>query len=582
MHNRAARLNRMLGLVSPRRVLLLAAALLSACGAGGGPVGTAAVSPLGRPVAASEPPGVFGNYLAGRFAQSEADTAAAADRLLEALRRDPDQPELISRAFLATLLDGRPDALRLARRLPDNQAAALLLVGAEAQAGRWDRAEARIRALPRQGPSSLLSPLLLAWALQGKGQTDQAIATLRPLTEQGRLRGLHALHLALIADLGGRGREAERHARLALAESPEPSLRLVQLAAGLLARHGQSAEAQRMIETLARGLGDVALAAGTEAERREILATRGVASAAEGMAEAHLALAAALRGQGAGEAALLLARLALRLRPDFPAALLLVAEHYAEQQQVATAIGVLEAVPATDPASRIARLRRAALLDRLDRTEEAERALRALAAELPQAPQPMVRLGDMLRGRSRFAEAAAAYDEAVARIPSPGPADWPLLYARGIANERAGQWPKAEADFKRALELAPEQPYVLNYLAYTWVEMGLNLAEARRMLERAVELRPNDGNIVDSLGWALFKLGDIPGAVRWLERAVELEPRSSVINDHLGDAYWMAGRRNEARFQWLRALRTDPEAADIPRIEQKLREGLSLPTAATR
>lgn len=562
--------------VPPRRLVLLAVALLSACGAAGSPPPATSSAAQG-----GEPGGVFGNYLAGRFAQSETDTRTAADRLLEALRRDPDQAEVLSRAFVAALLDGRADALRLARRLPDNQAAALLLVGAEAQAGRWDRAEQRIRALPRQGPAQLLQPLLLAWAQHGRGQTDQAIATLRPLTEAGRLRGIHALHLALIADLASRPREAERAVRTALAESPEPSLRLLQLAAGILARQGREAEALRLLEGLGRGLGDTAVAANTEAARRALLAGRGVASAVEGMAEAHLALAAALRQQGAGEAGLVLARLSLRLRPGLTPSLLLAADHYADGNHPETALTVLDSVPGSDPLARVALLRRAAMLDKLDRVDQAEALYRQLSAELPEAPQPAARLGDMLRARNRFADAAVAYGEAIGRLGTPQAADWPLLYARGIAFERSGDWPRAEADFQHALRLSPEQPYVLNYLAYTWVEMGRNLAEARRMLERAVELRPNDGNIVDSLGWALFKLGDFAGAVRWLERAVELEPRSSVINDHLGDAYWAAGRQREARFQWRRALGLDVEAAEIPRIEAKLRDGLPETPAAT-
>lgn len=559
--------------VPARRLALLAAALLSACGAAGRPL---PASPAAPPEAA----GIFGNYLAGRLAQSETDTRVAADSLLEALRRDPDQPELLGRAFIAALLDGRPDALRLARRLSDNQAAALLLIGAEAQAGRWERAETRIRALPRQGPGQLLQPLLLAWVQQGRGQTDAAIATLRPHAEQGRLRGIHALHLALIADLAGRPREAERAIRTALAESPEPPLRLLQLAAGLLARTGKEAEGLRLLEGVGRGLGDLGIAAGTEAGRRAMIAGRGVASAVEGMAEAQLALAAALRQQGAGEAALILARLSLRLRPNFTPSLLLVADQYAEERHADTAIAVLDQVPPGDPLAKVAALRRAAMLERLDRVDDAEAALRRLSAEVPAAPQPAARLGDMLRSRSRFAEAVGAYDEAIGRLGTPGAAEWPLLYARGIARERAGDWPGAEADFQAALTLSPEQPYVLNYLAYTWVEMGRNLPEARRMLERAVELRPNDGNIVDSLGWALFKLGDVPGAVRWLERAVELEPRNSVINDHLGDAYWAAGREREAQFQWRRALGLEPEAAEVPKIEAKLRDGLP-PGAAT-
>jgi len=569
-----------MSLFPPRRGLLLAVALLSACGAAGSPA--PATTPV-QATAPAEPAGVFGAFLAGRFAQSETDTRIAADRLLDALRRDPDAPELVARAFVAAVLDGRAEAVRLARRLPDNQAAQLLLIGVEVQAGRYERAEQLVRALPRQGPAAILSPITLAWVQQGRGQTDQAIATLRPLAEAGRLRSIHALHLALIADLAGRNRDAERYARMALAESSETSVRLLQLTGGILIRNGHPEEAMRLMEGLGRGLTDFALAANTEAGRRAMLAGRGVASPAEGIAEAQLALAAALRGQGGGEGSLLLARLALRLRPDFPAALLLLAEHYADERHPETAFAVLEGVRADDPLAQVVALRRAVLLARMDRLAEAEAGFRALAAAAPTAPQPYARMGDMFRTRQRWPEAVAAYDGAIERLRTPQPADWALFYARGIANERSQRWPRAEADFQRALELSPEQPYVLNYLAYTWVEMGKNLVEARRMLERAVELRPNDGNIVDSLGWALFKLGDIPGAVRWLERAVELEPRNSVINDHLGDAYWAAGRRNEARFQWQRALTTDPEAEEIPKIEAKLRDGLpATPTSAAR
>ena len=200
-------------------------------------------------------------------------------------------------------------------------------------------------------------------------------------------------------------------------------------------------------------------------------------------------------------------------------------------------------------------------------------------------PQASARLGDMLRRRSRFAEAAVAYDQALARSGTPqgtlGARDWSLLYARGIARERSGDGTRAEADFLRALELSPEQPYVLNYLGYTWAEQGKNLDRAKAMLLRATELRPQDGNIADSLGWVLFRLGDLPGAVTWLEKAVELESRNSVVNDHLGDVYWAVGRQREAQFQWRRAATLEPEPADLVKIEAKLRDGLSGYPAST-
>ncbi|WP_160000417.1 tetratricopeptide repeat protein [Roseomonas sp. 18066] len=559
----------MVMLVSPRRLALLAAALLAGCAAGGAPDASSPAEPGSRPprITAS------GAYLAGRFATAETDTTAAADQMNEALRLAPEEAEVLNRAFLANVLDGRAEAVRLARRLPQSELAGMLLAGTDAMAGRWERAEARLRGMPRTGAAQVLQPLLLAWTQAGAGNTDAAMATLKPQIEGSRLRGLAALHGAMISDLANRPREAERLVRLALSDSPETNLRMIQVAAGILARAGKEAEATQLITALAAVGDDLSLVSAPEVRRR-LLQTRAVASAVEGMAEAELALAGALRGQGAPELTLLLARLALRLRPDFTPALLIAADALADEKHPDSALALLRRVPDDDPLAAAVAMRRATLLDRLNRPDEAITALRGLQEAYPQSLQPPARLGDLLRTRERYSEAAEAYSTALTRVPRPGAEHWSLFYARGIALERAGDWTRAEADFHRALQLAPEQPYVLNYLGYTWVEHGSNLPEARRMLERAAELRPQDGNIADSLGWALFKLGDMPAATRWMEKAVELESRNSVINDHLGDVYWAAGRRIEAQYQWRRALTLEPEPGEAPKIAAKLRDGL--------
>ncbi|MEN0076078.1 MAG: tetratricopeptide repeat protein [Paracraurococcus sp.] len=553
----------------PSRLAVLAALLLSAGAAGAAPSERGARGPSGPPGA-----GAFGAYLAGRFAAAETDTAAAATNMLAALRADPDQPEVLNRAFLATLLDGRPEAARLARRLTDNPAANLLLAGTDVQAGRWDKAEQRLRSMGRTGPVQMLQPVLTAWVQFGRGQPEQAIATLRPLVEQNRVRALNSLHAALIADLANRPREAERFARLAVADQPQPSWRLAVLAAGVFNRAGKAQEAQHLLDQMAESGDDAALAV-TDQNRRALLAQRSVASPADGWAEAYTALASALRAQGSGDFALVLAQLASRLRPGFAPALALTADTLADQGHTAEALAMLGRIPADDPLTPVIDLRRAVLLDKLDRTEEAVTLLRRLTDAYPSLPQAPARLGDLLRRRSRFAEAAAAYDLAVARSGEITAQDWPLLYSRGIALERSGDWSRAEADLLRALELAPEQPYVLNYLGYTWAEQGKNLDRAKAMLLRATELRPQDGNIADSLGWVLYRLGDLPEAVTWLEKAAELESRNSVVNDHLGDAYWASGRQREARFQWQRALTMDPEPDEVTKIEAKLRDGLA-------
>lgn len=526
-----------------------------------------------------QPTGAYGSYLAGRFAVAEADATAAAQYFERALEADPNNPELLNRAFLAALADGR-DAEPLARRIlvqqPDALLATLVVAAGEARGGRFDAVEARLRALPRQGAGQLLQPLLLAWAQAGRGHWDAALATLRPLADGPRFRAAFALHAGLIADLADRPQEAERWYNAAGLEGGAASLRFAEIKASFAARQGRPEEARRILADIAAGSDDIAM---VEARLLRDLERRPVADAADGMAEALLALAGALRQQEASEFAMLLLRVSLVLRPDFPAAKLMVADVLEADRRYEAAAGVLSRVPRASPYAPAARVRLSIVLDRMDQTDAAIRELESLAADDPHRSEPFARLGDILRGRSRFPEAAAAYDRAVERLGPPERRQWTLYYARGIALERSKDWPRAEADFLRALDLAPDQPYVLNYLGYTWVEQGRELARAKRMIERAVELRPNDGHIIDSLGWVLFRLGDHRGAVRWLERAAELLPRDPVINDHLGDAYWAVGRRNEAQFQWRRALNLEPEPAAIPAIEAKLRNGLVLPPA---
>jgi len=246
------------------------------------------------------------------------------------------------------------------------------------------------------------------------------------------------------------------------------------------------------------------------------------------------------------------------------------------------ALAVYKAIDAKSTFSWSARLRAAAVLDKLGRVDEAVKTLRAMAKEVPDEEGPLINLGDILRGHERFKEAAEAYDEAMKRIATIEPRHWTLFYARGISLERSDQWLRAEADFQKALEFKPDQPYVLNYLGYAWIERGKNLERAQEMIRQAVKLRPNDGYIVDSLGWGYYKVGNFQKAVVELERAVELRPQDPIINDHLGDAYWQVGRQREAKFQWTRALSLKPDADLLAKLQKKLKDGLVEETAAAK
>lgn len=550
---------------SVRRGVLLALSLLSACAASDPTPGGGARS------ARYTPTGVFGNYLVGRFAMAEADPNSAATAFLKALGRSPGDPDLLQQAFIACLAADRPEAVQLARELPDNQVAQLLLGDTEAKAGNWQAAEKRFHALPRQGMAQLLQPLLIAWVQQGDGRTDAALATLRPYIDGQQFRGLFALHGAMIADLSKRDAEAARLYRIAQTGLPDINLRVAQILASWQARTGHATEAKLSLEALSKAAPDVDISvpALTAAVR-----SQPVARATDGIAEAYLTLAAALRTQESSEFArdfsMVMVRLALDLRPDFAAARLLASEVQLAQRHPENALQLLNGVSATDPVIALVRLRQAMILDRLDRSDEARHDLERLARENPNSPQPYSQLGDLLRLHSEFPEAIAAYDQAASRLKEPQRGDWVLFYNRGIAHERAHDWQKAEADLRRALELAPDQPFVLNYLGYSWADMGHNLDRAHQMILKAAERRPNDGAITDSLGWVLFRQGDIAEAVKTLERAVELDPEDATINGHLGDAYWAAGRKIEAQYQWRRALTLNPGADDAAKLEAKL------------
>jgi tetratricopeptide (TPR) repeat protein len=546
---------------------ILTLAVLSA-GSGTPVLGYAATGLLTRSVARTAPDGSAGEFLTGQFALSQFALEFAADEFLRALATQPDNAELRRQAFLTCLLAGRPEANRLAQLQSEDQAALLLLGNSDALNASWDKARARFSALSDQGPTQVLRPLLMAWSQAGAGDPEGALASLEPLVQGQRFRAVFALHAAMIADLAGRVGDAARLYRIAQGEYGSMNLQLVRLLASWQARSGHAADAEKTLDTLIGNAGELAMA--VPALRADV-SQRVVRRATDGIAEAYLALAAALRAQDAAEFSAVLLRLALDLRPDFTAARLLMAEIVDGGKHPGAALAVLALVPANDPLSGIVRLRRASLAERMGNTQTALQILEEMAHDFPDRQVPLTLKGDILRGEQRYSEAAEAYDKAIARVPPAERNDWSLFYNRGVALERAHMWDRAQPDLERALDLAPNEPYVLNYMAYSWTERGENLPRARAMLERAAAERPTDGSIIDSLGWVMLRQGDVAVAVKQLERAAELMPEDATINGHLGDAYAAAGRKLEAQYQWRLALSFKPDPEDVPKLEAKLR-----------
>ncbi|MEE8334032.1 MAG: tetratricopeptide repeat protein [Alphaproteobacteria bacterium] len=520
-----------------------------------------------------------GRYLAGRHARRTRDFGSAADFLSDALTLDAANQRIRRQIFFALVASGRmEEAIKAARIVvaanKDASTANLAIAIDDLRAGRYAKAAKRLSALPRRGMNNFTSPLLLGWTEAAQGNPDKAIAAIEGLSKVPSLAVLHHLHSGYILEMAGRKADAE--AAFIAAGKKNQSLRVVQAHGQFLERVGRADEAKALYDALlvkAPGTASIEAALVRIADKRQPPPL--VGNPSEGIAEVFFNLAGTLAQGRSVDLALVYGRFALHMRPDFPIARVLIAGLLESLKRREDAIAMYNSVKPDSALFWSSRLRKAAALDDLGRTDEAVAELRRMVAERPGDPEAAVRLGDMFRAKDRFDEAIAGYSDAIKRSGKLERQHWSLLYARGIAYERAKRWPDAEADFLQALKLSPEQPYVLNYLGYSWVDQGLHLDKAQGMIRRAVKLRPNDGYIVDSLGWVLYRLGEYSGAAKQLERAVVLRPEDPTINDHLGDAYWRVGRLLEARFQWRRALSLKPEAAEIPKIEQKLRQGLA-------
>lgn len=530
----------------------------------------------------------FGAYLAGLHAQQQRDYHAAAAWFEQALKADPNAPELIGRTFLMEACEGSfPRAEALAKTElhlnPNAAAARIVLLVEKMKAGDDKGALADAQSLPSEGIHRLVTPLALAWTRMANGDLPGADAALQQLDKFAGLAPLKFFQLGLLYDFAGHPNKAETNFKQTLAATGRLNWRLAEAMANFYERHGRPEAAKKLYQRFVQQnpgseLAEAALDANPAGSSQSGAQTPNrplVASPRAGLAEAFFDLASVVNDPETADLALLYDRFALQLRPHLILARLLMADILGTEKQPERSLSLLAAIPSNAPYYWSARLRMAADLQALGHADRAIVLLRKLSQQYPNRAGAAIQLGDVLRQNKRFPEAVEAYDEALARLRTEGmPARWSLYYSRGIALERSGQWKRAEADLLHALKMKPDQPFVLNYLGYTWIDRGEHLQRALKMIEKAVSLRPDDGYIVDSLGWAHYRLGQYKRAVRYLQKAIELVPEDPTINDHLGDAFWQVGREIEARYQWRQALQFGPEKKEIQPLEEKLARGL--------
>ena len=521
----------------------------------------------------------LGAYLAGRQARKDGDTTAAAHYYAIALAADPDNERLARRAFVLDLSEGLFDrAIPLARRVLKNDEAApvanLAIAIDDIKHGRYAAAEDRVARAAQRGAMRLVGPLLRAWAAYGAGDMKGAFAQLDALHANETFKPFEMYHRALLNGASGNP-AAALEALDALPEGATMDLRTRLVYAALVGMRDGDQAADAYLKGLSARYGEDPVLRAYLHGGRPIAQAFPVADAQDGAAEALYGAASALAQDSVNDVSLVYLRLALHIRPDLDVGHALLGDMQEESGRWPAAMQAYRQIDEASPYKWAANIRIAWALDTMGRTDEAIELLRQMADQRRNNITTLATLADVLRGHRRFGEAAAVYAEAIDRIKDPGARHWSLFYARGIALERMQRWPQAESDLLRALELNPNQPLVMNYLGYSWADKGMNLDKAVSMISRAVDLRPTDGYIVDSLGWAYFQIGDYQNAVKHLERAAELRPGDPTINDHLGDALWHVGRKRESCYQWRHALRLESDAELSERIAEKLDNGLA-------
>lgn len=530
--------------------------------------------------AALEQSTLAGDYLSGSYAIKERDFQSASDYLLRSLALDPQNPQLIKRAFFVFLYEGKIDqALLYAEQIltqeDDFDLADFLLALRDTKQGSFVRLRQFCDRLDDTGHRLLLKHMVNAWAWVDE-DANKAYAQMHGLKDKPGFEGLYYLQMAVLADYAGDIKKAEGFFEKSLQNYQAVPLRLVELAGPFYERIEKPEKAQQLYDAyIARKPNNhlVFLPAYDRLDKH-MKPQRKIKTSLDGLAESIFNLATAFQGNFADELSLIYAQMALYVRPDHDAALLLVGDIYRDLEQYDYANLFLEKI-LPDPAyGWNAKLDIIRNYESAGNRDLALGLLNDMILSYPDHAGLYVLRGEMFSRAKEFTSAIASFDQAIALLKDPTPDHWAWFYARGVAFEQANQWARAEQDFLQALQLNPNQPFVLNYLGYSWVDRGMNLKIALKMIEKAVILQPADGYIIDSLGWAYYRLGRYDDAVPYIEKAVEIRPYDSVINDHLGDVYWKIGRYSEANFQWKRAINLTKEQDKISALRHKIKNGL--------
>ena len=527
--------------------------------------------------------GLASVFLAGRHAEAVADTERALRYLSRAVELDPNNQSILQSSYFLAVQMGDfnsaiPEARRAYEGAPARGISALLMTSEYMKRGDFEHAWTVVDKIPVQNVAGFALPLLRAWVAAPTQPADKAIDQLQGLKNVRDSGAITDLMTAQLNEFYGKAPEAlARYDAIAGRVESETIAMMLMTAEGY-DRLGKSAQAKTLLaKFLAVHPGVVSP---TIDGYIELLGHNafGKMTAQMGFANALYAasemLIASNPNDFGAQIGITFAQTALYVNPELAIARRFIGTTLAARDHIEAANAMLGTIRRGTPQYLEAQMQISEDLARVNKAAEATAILKNLIKDRPNWVDAHLAIGDIARREKKFPEAIEAYDGAVKLTPDTQPNAWVVYYTRGMAHERNKNWDAAERDFRKALQLKPDEPSVLNYLGYSYLDRGVNLKEGRKLIEQAYTKRPDDGYIVDSMGWAYFITGEYDKAVSTLEKAIESTPGDATINEHLGDAYWKVGRRAEARFQWERALVLGAEEPQRAIITAKIEKGL--------
>ena len=521
----------------------------------------------------SEPSG----YLSSRFAEASGDNANGIKFTKDLLAKDPENKELNYRLYLMLVAEGNiEEATELAKKVVAYKITddgnefppELLLVANEIKLGNYKQAKQYITAINKNGFNSLLIPLLDAWLKLGNNEIKSPFDEKDIIPNSKVVLSYAYLNAAYINEIAGFSEAAAKQYEEATKDTLIGGFRPAEALANYYDRKNLIDKKQKFVDDYIAEHGESLFASKYENPL--------VSNANEGVAESFYTIANIFHGVRSVEDEIITIKIALFLRPDFPAARFLLANAYELKTAYGQAISAYQNIDNTSPYFYRGRISSAYDENELGNKDKALVSLDKLAEEKPDEIMALLAKGDILRINANYKEAIASYSLAEKRIKTAQKQHWIVYFSRGVCYEQSGDYDKFEQDLKKALELSPNEADALNYLGYSWLTRHKNEAEAKKLIEQAYDINPEDAHIIDSMGYALYNDGNFESAVEYFEQALERIPDDPTTNEHLGDGYWQLGRKVEARNQWQHALDNSQDDNSKKSLKNKIDKGIEV------